>query len=117
MGINCALGGNAMLPYVEALSKVADCYIHCYPNAGLPNPLGPDGYDETPEDTAQALATMAELGILNMAGGCCGTTPEHIKAIVDALKSKDHALSLRRSLDSTSVAWNPSPFPEQMLRS
>ena len=88
MGINCALGGNAMLPYVEALSKVADCYIHCYPNAGLPNPLSPDGYDETPEDTAQALATMAELGILNMAGGCCGTTPEHIKAIVDALKSK-----------------------------
>jgi len=88
VGINCALGATAMLPYVEALSKVADCYIHCYPNAGLPNPLSPDGYDEKPHDTASALATMADLGLLNLAGGCCGTTPEHIAAIVAELKTK-----------------------------
>ena len=88
VGINCALGAAEMLPYVESLSKVADCYIHCYPNAGLPNPLSPDGYDEKPACTAGALATMADLKLLNFAGGCCGTTPEHITAMANRLKTK-----------------------------
>ena len=88
VGINCALGAAEMLPYVESLSKVADCYIHCYPNAGLPNPLSPDGYDEKPACTAGALATMADLKLLNFAGGCCGTTPEHITAMANKLKTK-----------------------------
>lgn len=86
VGINCALGANAMRPYVKALSDVADCYVHCYPNAGLPNPLSETGYDETPEDTASQVEGFARDGLLNIAGGCCGTTPDHIAAIVNHLK-------------------------------
>ena len=86
VGLNCALGADAMRPYLQALSKNADCFVHCYPNAGLPNPLAPTGYDEKPEDTAGALFTFAEEGLLNMAGGCCGTTPPHIHAIAEKLK-------------------------------
>lgn len=85
VGINCALGAEQMRPYIEELSKIADCYVSCYPNAGLPNPLSETGYDETPEDTAGFLEDFAKSGFLNMVGGCCGTTPEHIKAIVDTL--------------------------------
>ena len=81
VGLNCALGADAMRPYLQALSKNADCFVHCYPNAGLPNPLAPTGYDEKPEDTANSLFTFADEGLLNMAGGCCGTTPDHIHAI------------------------------------
>ena len=81
VGLNCALGADAMRPYLQALSKNADCFVHCYPNAGLPNPLAPTGYDEKPEDTASSLFTFADEGLLNMAGGCCGTTPDHIHAI------------------------------------
>ena len=85
VGLNCALGADAMRPYLQALSKNADCFVHCYPNAGLPNPLAPTGYDEKPEDTANSLFTFADEGLLNMAGGCCGTTPEHIHAISERL--------------------------------
>ena len=74
-----------MRPYLQALSKNSDCFVHCYPNAGLPNPLAPTGYDEKPEDTASSLFTFADEGLLNMAGGCCGTTPEHIHAISEKL--------------------------------
>ncbi|MEE2960199.1 MAG: methionine synthase [Myxococcota bacterium] len=87
VGLNCALGANAMLPYVQTLSRIADCHVHCYPNAGLPNPLKESGYDETPEDTGEALELMAKGGLLNVAGGCCGTTPEHIKEVVERVKS------------------------------
>ena len=83
VGLNCALGADAMRPYLQALSKNADCFVHCYPNAGLPNPLAPTGYDEKPEDTASSLFTFADEGLLNMAGGCCGTTPDHIHAIAE----------------------------------
>ena len=86
VGINCALGADAMAPHVKSLARISDAYIHCYPNAGLPNPLNPAGYDETPEDTAAALGRLADDGLLNMAGGCCGTTPDHIRAIADGLK-------------------------------
>ncbi len=82
VGINCALGAREMRPYIEELSKIADCYISCYPNAGLPNPLTPTGYDETPLKTAQFVAEFAASGFINILGGCCGTTPDHIAAIV-----------------------------------
>jgi 5-methyltetrahydrofolate--homocysteine methyltransferase len=81
VGINCALGAHAMRPYLRELASVADCFISCYPNAGLPNPLSDTGYDEGPADTAGALGEIADEGMLNIVGGCCGTTPEHIRAI------------------------------------
>ncbi|EDY83365.1 methionine synthase [Verrucomicrobiia bacterium DG1235] len=83
VGINCALGAQDMRPYIESLSKIADCYISCYPNAGLPNPLSETGYDELPADTARFLEDFAQNSFVNLIGGCCGTTPEHIKAIAD----------------------------------
>jgi 5-methyltetrahydrofolate--homocysteine methyltransferase len=82
VGLNCALGAALMRPYIEELSKVApDTYISCYPNAGLPNPMSETGFDETPEVTAALMEDFARSGFLNIAGGCCGTTPEHIAAI------------------------------------
>lgn len=87
VGINCALGAKEMRPYIEELSKISDCYISCYPNAGLPNPLTPTGYDETPIMTAKYLNEFAVSGLVNIIGGCCGTTPDHIKAIHDKIKN------------------------------
>ena len=78
VGINCALGPDLMRPYVAELSAVADCYLSAYPNAGLPNAFG--GYDETPESMTQHLGEWARSGLLNIVGGCCGTTPAHIEA-------------------------------------
>lgn len=86
VGINCALGAKEMRPYLEELSKIAECYVSCYPNAGLPNPLSPTGYDETPLKTAQFVAEFASSGFINILGGCCGTTPPHIEAIVKKVK-------------------------------
>jgi 5-methyltetrahydrofolate--homocysteine methyltransferase len=88
VGINCALGAREMRPYIAELSRIADCYISCYPNAGLPNPLSPTGYDETPESLAYDLGLYVEDGIVNILGGCCGTTPSHIAKIVETLKDK-----------------------------
>ncbi len=85
VGLNCALGADLMKPFLEELSRVADTYVHVYPNAGLPNPLSDTGYDETPEHTSSALAGFANEGLVNMVGGCCGTTPEHIAAVVKEL--------------------------------
>jgi 5-methyltetrahydrofolate--homocysteine methyltransferase len=82
VGLNCALGAALMRPYIEELAKVAaDTWISCYPNAGLPNPMSETGFDETPEVTAGLMEEFAKSGFLNIAGGCCGTTPEHIAAI------------------------------------
>src|SRR5215467_9151470 len=86
VGLNCALGARLMRPYIEELSRVADTHISCYPNAGLPNPLSETGYDETPEYTSSQLREFAESGFLNIVGGCCGTTPAHIRAIADAVR-------------------------------
>ena len=86
IGLNCALGAELMRPYVEELSRVASCYVSAHPNAGLPNPLSDTGYDELPETTARMMKEFATSGFLNIAGGCCGTTPAHIKAIADALR-------------------------------
>ena len=79
VGLNCALGGKQLRPYVEELARIADVFVCAYPNAGLPNAFGE--YDETPEQTADILREFAESGFLNMVGGCCGTTPDHIRAI------------------------------------
>lgn len=87
VGINCALGAEEMRPYMARLSKIAGCLTSCYPNAGLPNPLSETGYDEKPEDTARFLKDFAEAGFINMVGGCCGTTPDHIRAVVETLKT------------------------------
>jgi 5-methyltetrahydrofolate--homocysteine methyltransferase len=83
VGINCALGARDMRPYIEELARIADCYVSCYPNAGLPNPLSPTGYDETPETTSGLLEEFGRSGFLNIVGGCCGTTPAHIRAIAE----------------------------------
>ncbi|MEJ6601689.1 MAG: homocysteine S-methyltransferase family protein [Opitutaceae bacterium] len=84
VGINCALGARDMRPYMEELAAVAECYVTCYPNAGLPNAFG--GYDEEPDDMAADLAEFANAGFVNVVGGCCGSTPDHISAIADAVK-------------------------------
>lgn len=85
VGLNCALGGKQMRPYMEELSHIASCYISCYPNAGLPNAMAE--YDETPEDTAGVLQEFARAGFVNIVGGCCGTTPAHIKKIAEEVKA------------------------------
>jgi len=82
IGLNCALGATLMRPYIEELARVAgDTFVSCYPNAGLPNPMSETGFDETPEITGSLLEEFAKAGFLNIAGGCCGTTPDHIAAI------------------------------------
>ncbi|MFA7527998.1 MAG: homocysteine S-methyltransferase family protein [Ottowia sp.] len=87
VGLNCALGAALMRPYIQELAKVApDTFISCYPNAGLPNPMAETGFDETPDVTSTLLGGFAEEGLVNLVGGCCGTTPEHIRAIVDAVQ-------------------------------
>ena len=83
VGLNCAMGAEKMRPYIEAFDRVAECFTHCYPNAGLPNPLSEFGYDQMPEDTAKYLGEYCSDGLLNVVGGCCGTTPKHIAAVVE----------------------------------
>jgi 5-methyltetrahydrofolate--homocysteine methyltransferase len=91
VGINCALGAKQMRPYIEELSQIAPVHISCHPNAGLPNAFG--GFDETPESMAKDLGEFAANGWLNIVGGCCGTTPAHIRAIADAVRgAKPHQL-------------------------
>lgn len=84
VGLNCALGAKQLTPYLETLSKNSDFFISAYPNAGLPNAFGQ--YDETPEFMAEQIREYAEKGLINIIGGCCGTTPPHIKAIADLVK-------------------------------
>jgi 5-methyltetrahydrofolate--homocysteine methyltransferase len=86
IGINCALGPQEMRPFIEELAGLAEVYVSAYPNAGLPNPMLPTGFPETPETLAPQLAEWARNGWLNIVGGCCGTTPEHIRAIAEAVR-------------------------------
>ncbi|MFA5265025.1 MAG: homocysteine S-methyltransferase family protein [Opitutaceae bacterium] len=109
VGINCSLGARQMRPYIEEFSSVADCRISCHPNAGLPNAFG--GYDETPDQMAATLAEFASSGLVNIVGGCCGSTPKHIRAIAQAVKGlqpraiPERASSLRLSgLESLQLA-------------
>ena len=86
VGLNCALGAALMRPYIQELARVApDTFISCYPNAGLPNPMSDTGFDETPADTSRLLHEFAAEGLVNIVGGCCGTTPDHIGAIRQAV--------------------------------
>ncbi|MGB9340618.1 MAG: methionine synthase, partial [Polyangiales bacterium] len=84
VGINCSLGAQEMRPFLKELAGIADCYVHCYPNAGLPNAFG--GYDQTPEQMSELLRGFAADGMINIIGGCCGTTPDHIRAIAEAVR-------------------------------
>jgi 5-methyltetrahydrofolate--homocysteine methyltransferase len=86
VGLNCALGAALMRPYIEELARIADTFVSCYPNAGLPNPMSDTGYDESPEETSRMIAEFAQSGFVNIVGGCCGTTPAHIRAIADAVR-------------------------------
>jgi 5-methyltetrahydrofolate--homocysteine methyltransferase len=97
IGLNCALGAEELRRHVKTLAEVADTRISAYPNAGLPNEMG--GYDETPEETAAHLGEWAQAGLVNIVGGCCGTTPEHIRAIAGAVAGKA-----------------PRPLPERVQR-
>ncbi len=88
IGLNCALGATLMRPYIEELAKIAgDTFISCYPNAGLPNPMSDTGFDETPAITGGLVEEFAQAGFLNIAGGCCGTTPDHIAEIARRVRS------------------------------
>ncbi|ABM35440.1 methionine synthase (B12-dependent) [Polaromonas naphthalenivorans CJ2] len=90
VGLNCALGAALMRPYIQELAKAApDTFISCYPNAGLPNPMSDTGFDETPDVTSRLLHEFAAEGLVNIVGGCCGTTPEHIAAIAQAVAPMD----------------------------
>jgi 5-methyltetrahydrofolate--homocysteine methyltransferase len=113
VGLNCALGADLMKPFLQDLSRVADCYLHVYPNAGLPNPLSATGYDETPDHTGNSVGAFAAAGWVNLVGGCCGTTPDHIRAVIREVQKyppraiPQHPAALRLSgleafnLDST----------------
>jgi 5-methyltetrahydrofolate--homocysteine methyltransferase len=96
IGLNCALGATQMRPHVEELAGMAECYVSAYPNAGLPNAMGE--YDESPETTAAILGEFASQGWLNIAGGCCGTTPKHIKVIATEMQK-----------------WAPRALPKSVL--
>jgi 5-methyltetrahydrofolate--homocysteine methyltransferase len=85
VGLNCALGAALMRPYIEELATIADTLVSCYPNAGLPNPMAETGFDETPDVTSRLLREFAQAGFVNIAGGCCGTTPDHIREIARAI--------------------------------
>jgi 5-methyltetrahydrofolate--homocysteine methyltransferase len=88
IGLNCAMGAALMRPYLQELASVAgDTFVSCYPNAGLPNPMSETGFDETPEVTSRLLGEFARDGLINIVGGCCGTTPEHIAAICHRVES------------------------------
>ena len=104
VGLNCALGAALMRPYLQELARAApDTFISCYPNAGLPNPMSETGFDETPEVTSRLLRDFAAEGLVNIVGGCCGTTPEHIAAIGAAVRPLG-ARSLRRDYFYREVA-------------
>ena len=92
IGFNCALGATQMHPFLQRLSKIAECYVHAYPNAGLPNAMG--GYDETPENFAKNMRKFATDGLVNMVGGCCGTTPDYIEALYDAVRGVQRRVNI-----------------------
>jgi 5-methyltetrahydrofolate--homocysteine methyltransferase len=106
IGLNCALGATLMRPYIEELAKIApDTYVSCYPNAGLPNPMSDTGFDETPDVTARLLEDFAKSGFVNMVGGCCGTTPDHIAAIAQRVHGQaPRALHAHRPFTSLLAA-------------
>src|SRR4051812_31205834 len=102
VGLNCSLGPDLMYPFLSELSEKSSTAVSCYPNAGLPNPLSPTGFDLGPADMARYLGEFAQGGLINIAGGCCGNTPEHIAAIAKALDGR-HPRELRKATSAVSV--------------
>jgi len=102
VGLNCSLGPDSMYPFLEELAEKSSAAISCYPNAGLPNPLSATGFDLGPADMARYLGEFAEGGLINIAGGCCGNTPEHIAAIAKALEGK-HPRELREGFSGGGI--------------
>ena len=122
VGLNCSLGPDLMYPFLAELSEKADVAISCYPNAGLPNPLSETGFDLGPDDMARHLGNFAREGLINIAGGCCGNTPEHIAAIARALEGlppRKTGLSEERELECRATETKPlrlsgsQPFTQQ----
>ncbi|MGA0356285.1 MAG: methionine synthase [Ilumatobacteraceae bacterium] len=112
IGLNCALGGAEMRPHIAELARIADTLVCAYPNAGLPNALG--GYDEGPDETAGILGEFAESGLVNIVGGCCGTTPEHIAAIAEAVTSEQPRLIPERSRHLSLSGLEPLELTEEI---
>jgi 5-methyltetrahydrofolate--homocysteine methyltransferase len=111
IGLNCSLGPDLMYPFLSELSEKAGAAISCYPNAGLPNPLSPTGFDLEPADMGRYLGQFADAGLLNIAGGCCGNTPTHISAIAKALEGKEPRSAGRANLARQSDApTGPTPL-------
>ena len=113
VGLNCSLGPDLMYPFLAELSEKSSAAISCYPNAGLPNPLSPTGFDLEPADMARYLGEFAEAGLINIAGGCCGNTPEHIAAIAKAL---DGAAAARRCASAVARSARREPAPRARAR-
>jgi 5-methyltetrahydrofolate--homocysteine methyltransferase len=112
IGLNCSLGPDLMRPFLAELSEKAGCAISCYPNAGLPNPLSPTGFDLKPEDMGNFLGEFAQSGLINIAGGCCGNTPEHIAAIAKALEGR-HPRELAQHTSRVSFPLTPALSPRE----
>ena len=109
--MNCALGAALMRPYIAELAKLCDTYVSCYPNAGLPNPMSDTGFDELPADTSALLQEFAQAGLVNIAGGCCGTTPEHIAAIARSL-AEDQAAQVAEPVPRRGLSFSAAfPLP------
>jgi 5-methyltetrahydrofolate--homocysteine methyltransferase len=119
IGLNCSLGPDLMRPFLAELAEKSDTAISCYPNAGLPNPLSPTGFDLKPEDMGNFLGEFANSGLINIAGGCCGNTPEHIAAIAKALENKPPRETKTETKFSTGAAIplrlsGSQPFTQQI---
>ncbi len=119
IGLNCSLGPDLMRPFLEELATKSNTAISCYPNAGLPNPLSPTGFDLKPEDMADYLGEFAQSNLINIAGGCCGNTPEHIAAIAKALENKPPRDPKAKTKFSTGAAIplrlsGSQPFTQQI---
>jgi 5-methyltetrahydrofolate--homocysteine methyltransferase len=115
IGLNCALGAALMRPYIEELAVKADTFISVYPNAGLPNPMSETGFDETPEVTAGLLSEFAQAGFVNIAGGCCGTTPAHVKAIAHAVVNLPARKIPHRPVATRLAGLEPYTLDDQSL--
>jgi 5-methyltetrahydrofolate--homocysteine methyltransferase len=115
IGLNCALGAALMRPYAEELAKIADTFVCIYPNAGLPNPMSDTGFDELPADTSSLLREFADSGFVNIAGGCCGTTPEHIAAIAKLLEKTPPRIMAQPSHDLRLSGLEPFTVNDESL--
>ena len=120
-GLNCSLGAAELTPLLEEVDRFCDCAVSCYPNAGLPNEMG--GYDQSPEDMAVAVKAMASKGLIDIAGGCCGTTPDHIKAIAEALNgvrprglSTKTASFMEKCSDNKGLSTKSGSFVDKRLK-